>query len=91
MASVSLTQWSVFWLNAGVEVTTHWNNAAYNVVYAFSVSPVAHQSGGVAKMEVTRVWQQHNYDTLETEVYVKVKNIGSVGGYCYINMSRVYS
>jgi len=89
MASVSFHEYSVQWLNSSASLTTHWNNAPFKRVFAFSATPVAHQNGAVAKMEVTRVWQAHNYDTGETEVYVTVKNVGSFGGYCYIFMSQV--
>ena len=77
------------WIEPGVTVDWWWNNAAFKAVYAFSASPVAHQNGAVAKMEVIRVWQEHNYDTGETEVHRKVKNVGSFGGYCYNFMSVV--
>ena len=90
MPSISFHPFSVVWLNSGANHHTGWNNAPYDRVYAFSASPVAHQSGAIAKLEVTRVWQEHNYDTKETEVHVNVKNIGSFGCYCFIFMSQVH-
>ncbi len=89
MASVVHIQFGVYWLEPNVSVTKHWNNAPWDRVYAFSASPVAHQDHAVAKMEVTRVWEQHNYDTHETEVYLTLKNVGSFGGFCYVFMSQV--
>jgi hypothetical protein len=89
MASVSHIQLTVIWLQPGASDTINWNNAPWNRVYALSASPVAHQNGAVAKMEITRIWEQHHFDTGETEVWFTVKNIGSFGGYCYIFMSQV--
>jgi hypothetical protein len=89
MASVSLIEFSVVWINPGSTHHTWWNNAPSKRVYAFSATPVAHESGAVAKMEVTKEWQRNNFDTGETEVHVIVTNIGSFGGYCYIFMSVV--
>ena len=90
MASVSFHEFSVQWLDPNQSLTTKWNNAPFQRVFAFSAQPVAHQKGAVAKMEVMRSWEQHNYDTGETEVKVTVKNVGSFGGYCYIFMSQVH-
>ena len=90
MPSITFHPFTVAWLNPNTNYHTRWNNAPYNRVYSFSASPVAHQNGAVTKLEVTHVWQEHNYDTGETEVHVNVKNIGNFGGYCYIFMSQIH-
>lgn len=90
MAGVLFIPFTLTSLDAGKSLHTKWNNAPFQRVFAFSVHPVAHQKGAVAKMEITRVWTEHNYDTGETEVHLIVKNIGASWGYCYIFMSQVH-
>jgi hypothetical protein len=89
MASTFFTQLGVVWLEPGQSIHLWWNNAHYNRVYAFNVSPIAQSPGTVCEAEVARVWRTHSYETGEAEAHSLVKNTGSSGGYCYVFMSTV--
>ena len=93
MASTAVYQLAMIWLDAGKSWHTWWNNAHYNHVYTFNVSPIASgPAGTVIQAEVTRVWRTHTQmpSSSEAEVHVEVKNVSSAGsGYCFVFMSSV--
>src|SRR5262245_20072123 len=93
MASTAVYQLAMIWLDPGKSWHTWWNNAHYNHVYTFNVSPIASGEGMGIQAEVVRMWRTHvNVVSVgsESEVHVEVKNTGSLGsGYCFVFMSSV--
>jgi hypothetical protein len=91
MATTIWRQMGMVWLDPGKTLYWKWNNAKYNCVYAFNVSPIAQQQSETMEAEIVRVWRTHSQKTTaaEAEVHYLFKNTSSVGGYAFVFMSEI--